>query len=248
MAVTAVLLTGCSDGEGASEDGEAAVEEPGVTIADRPAPSGWSDDDLVRLDQVARDGDTVTIDLTVAARTDRSFQDHDGQLEPTVWNPRGRVATTVEGRSGGEADTVDPDAAAEAEASLEDLGAERTPDGLVVTLPETVLFEFDSADLVGDADEVVARVAEILEFYADVEVEVRGHTDDVGEDEYNQELSESRAEAVVDALIDAGASPSQLTAIGFGASDPIAPNSTPSGEDDPEGRQRNRRVEIVLRE
>lgn len=174
--------------------------------------------------------------------------DIDGQLPATVWNPRGRVATTVQGRGGAEADTVDPDAAAEAEASLEDLGAERTPDGLVVTLPETVLFDFDSAELVGDADEVVARVAEILAFYADVEVEVRGHTDDVGSDEYNQELSEARASAVVDALVGAGASSAQLTAVGRGASDPIAPNATPSGDDDPEGRQQNRRVEIVLRE
>ncbi|WP_052666425.1 OmpA family protein [Nitriliruptor alkaliphilus] len=174
--------------------------------------------------------------------------DIDGELEPTTWNPRGRVATTVAGRGGGDPDTVDADDAAEAEASLEDLGAERTPDGLVVTLPETVLFEFDSADLVGDADEVVVRVAEILAFYTDVQVEVRGHTDDVGSDEYNQELSEGRAQAVVDALVAAGASSSQLTAVGFGATDPVAPNATADGEDDPEGRQRNRRVEIVLRE
>jgi OmpA-OmpF porin, OOP family len=94
----------------------------------------------------------------------------------------------------------------------------------------------------------VARVAEVLAFYADVEVEVRGHTDDVGGDEYNQQLSEDRAQAVVDALVTAGASPVQLTAVGFGASDPIAPNRTAAGDDDPEGRQLNRRVEVVLRE
>jgi outer membrane protein OmpA-like peptidoglycan-associated protein len=225
---------------------EVSVPDEADGGADGPSAAALPAHALAASAEDDEDGDDVGEEetgptLTVAI-------DIDGELEATTWNPRGRVATTVDGRGGSEADTVDPEAAAEAEASLEDLGAERTPEGLVVTLPETVLFDFDSADLVGDADEVVARVAEVLAFYADVEVEVRGHTDDVGSDEYNQQLSEDRARAVVDALVAAGAAPAQLTAVGFGASDPIAPNRTAAGDDDPEGRQLNRRVEVVLRE
>jgi outer membrane protein OmpA-like peptidoglycan-associated protein len=220
------------------DEADGGADEPSAAALPAHALAASAEDDEDGADATEEGaGPTLTVAIDI-----------EGELPPTTWNPRSRVVTSVAGRAGAEADTVDPEAAAEAEASLEDLGAERTPDGLVVTLPETVLFDFDSADLVGDADEVVARVAEVLAFYADVEVEVRGHTDDVGGDEYNQQLSEDRAQAVVDALVTAGASPVQLTAVGFGASDPIAPNRTTAGDDDPEGRQLNRRVEVVLRE
>jgi outer membrane protein OmpA-like peptidoglycan-associated protein len=172
-------------------------------------------------------------------------------LPTTTWRFTGAVTTSVAGRGHADrasAEAVDPAAAEEAERSLEELGAERTPDGLVVTLPETILFEFDSAELMGDADATIARVAEVLAYYDDVDVEVRGHTDSRGEDDYNQRLSEERAEAVRDTLVSAGVSAGRLTAAGFGASDPVAPNETPDGQDDPEGREQNRRVEIVLRE
>lgn len=188
-------------------------------------------------------GREPTVELTI---------DIHSEIPSSGWSPRGRMTSSVEGVAhGGDSATseeVDPDEAAEVEKSLEDLGAERTPDGLVVTLPETVLFEFDSAELIGDASEVIENTAPILEYYSDVEVEVRGHTDSIGDDEYNQKLSEDRAAAVRDALIDAGAPSAQLEAVGFGADVPVAPNTTPDGEDDPEGRALNRRVEIVLKD
>lgn len=172
-------------------------------------------------------------------------------LPSSSFQPRGAIVSRVlGGQRGGDmsGDEIDADTAAEAERSLEDLGAERTPEGLVVTLPETVLFEFDSTELIGDADEVITDVAELLEFYSHVEVEVQGHTDSMGEVEYNQELSEDRAETVRSALIDAGAQGSQMTAVGFGQDRPVAPNVNPDGSDNEEGRQQNRRVEIVLRD
>jgi outer membrane protein OmpA-like peptidoglycan-associated protein len=175
-----------------------------------------------------------------------------GEVPRTSWSARGPVLSTVHGRDrGGQSatsDEVGADAATAAERSLEELGAERTPEGLVVTLPETILFEFDSAELLGAADETIDRVADLLAYYADVDVEVQGHTDDHGEPGYNQELSEDRAEAVRDALVSAGASAAQLTTVGFGETQPVAPNQTDDGEDDPEGREQNRRVEIVLRD
>jgi len=73
---------------------------------------------------------------------------------------------------------------------------------------------------------------------------VTGHTDSVGENDYNQTLSEARADAVVEALRTAGVS-STLTAEGRGEAEPVAPNEV-DGQDYPAGRQLNRRVEIVI--
>jgi photosystem I P700 chlorophyll a apoprotein A2 len=173
-------------------------------------------------------------------------------IEASTWNPVGSVRTVVVGRdqpgSSLASDEIAPDAAEEAERSLEELGAERTPEGLVVTLPETILFEFDSAELTGDASDEIEALVEVLDYYVEVAVEVAGHTDSHGEDDYNQTLSEERARAVLDALVAAGASGGQLTAVGYGATRPVAPNETADGQDDPDGRQQNRRVEVILRE
>lgn len=77
---------------------------------------------------------------------------------------------------------------------------------------------------------------------------IEGHTDSKGSDSYSQEQSERRALAVKDWLVrQAGSTPARLTARGLGETRPVAPNTRPDGSDDPAGRQRNRRVEVVLR-
>lgn len=130
---------------------------------------------------------------------------------------------------------------------LSELDTSTTPEGTVITLPEVVLFDFDRAELKPDARATLAEVSEVLAFYAEAPVSVRGHTDAKGPDDYNQDLSERRATAVVAALAgDHGIDPSRLRAEGLGESQPVAPNEHPDGSDDPEGRQQNRRVEIVL--
>ncbi len=130
---------------------------------------------------------------------------------------------------------------------LSELDTSTTPEGTVITLPEVVLFDFDRAELKPDARATLAEVAEVLAFYAEAPVSVRGHTDAKGADDYNQDLSERRAAAVVAALAgDHGIDPSRLQAEGLGESQPVAPNEHPDGSDNPEGRQQNRRVEIVL--
>lgn len=175
------------------------------------------------------------------------------ELPTTEIRRRPSVLSTIDGVSSPVGDTasaevVEPDAAAEAERSLEELGAERTPDGLVVTLPETVLFDFDSADLRATADDTLADVAEVLTYYDQAEIGVEGHTDGKGERDHNQDLSERRAQAVADALADADVATGRMEVVGYGMDRPIASNTTADGSDDPDGRQRNRRVEIVLRE
>lgn len=103
-----------------------------------------------------------------------------------------------------------------------------------------VHFDFDKATLRPEAKVILNEAAALLEQHERVVVEVAGHTDSVGTDQYNQGLSERRAIAVRDYLIEQGVRASRLTAVGYGESRPVATNDTD------EGRQQNRRVELVV--
>jgi outer membrane protein OmpA-like peptidoglycan-associated protein len=120
--------------------------------------------------------------------------------------------------------------------------------GLRVTLDADVLFDFDRAELRRDAGPRLQRLME--EVSARVPrpaFRVEGHTDWIGSDAYNLRLSARRAEAVRNWLVQAGGVPRPaVSTAGFGESRPVAPNSTPDGRDHPEGRQRNRRVELLV--
>ena len=122
------------------------------------------------------------------------------------------------------------------------LETRQTARGLIVSMPD-VLFDFDSATLKPEAREKLAKIAGILLAYPDLRVEVEGHTDSVGSEEYNQRLSEHRAQAVRDYLTGNGevSTSTIVAANGFGKSRPnLVPNDTAAG------RQRNRRVELVV--
>ena len=129
---------------------------------------------------------------------------------------------------------------------LDEFDAEDGADGTVLRVPDRVLFDFGSADLRDTAADRIERLVALLDSAGDAEVRVQGHTDDIGTDQANQQLSEERAQAVADALESAGVDGSRLTTEGFGSSEPIAPNREDDGADDPDGRQQNRRVEIVV--
>ena len=111
--------------------------------------------------------------------------------------------------------------------------------GLVANMSD-VLFRSGSYELAPGARERLAKVSGIILAYPSLHVSVEGHTDSVGGDEYNQSLSELRAQAVRDYFVQQGISSSAVEAHGFGKTAPIASNDTP------EGRQQNRRVELVL--
>jgi outer membrane protein OmpA-like peptidoglycan-associated protein len=126
-----------------------------------------------------------------------------------------------------------------------DLDARETDRGVVVNLPD-VLFEFARADLTPDARRKVREMADVLGRAArDRRVAVEGHTDSIGSDEYNQRLSEARAETVASGLAAQGIERRRLAVRGFGKRYPVAPN-TVNGRDNPDGRARNRRVEVVI--
>ena len=111
--------------------------------------------------------------------------------------------------------------------------------GLIANMSD-VLFRSGSFELLPGARERLAKVSGIVLAYPSLHVAVEGHTDSVGSDEYNQNLSEHRAESVRDYFVQQGISAGTIEARGFGKSEPIASNDTS------EGRQQNRRVELVL--
>ncbi len=111
--------------------------------------------------------------------------------------------------------------------------------GLIANMSD-VLFRSGSSDLAPGARETLAKVSGILLAYPSLHVSVEGHTDSVGGDDYNQQLSERRAESVRSYFVAQGVAGNTIEAHGFGKTEPIASNDTA------EGRQQNRRVELIL--
>jgi OmpA-OmpF porin, OOP family len=105
-------------------------------------------------------------------------------------------------------------------------------------------FDFNRADVESEFEPVLDETARILQENPDTRVVIEGHTDSIGSEAYNQRLSERRAMAVKDYLVSQGVAADRLEAVGRGESDPVAPNTTPEGSDNPEGRAMNRRAEL----
>jgi len=114
-----------------------------------------------------------------------------------------------------------------------------SPRGLVVNMAD-VLFDFGKHDLKPDAKMKLAKLAGIIQAHPGLRLAIEGHTDNIGSDEANMKLSQQRADAVRDLLLQQGLAADTVTALGLGKADPVADNSTN------EGRQKNRRVEIIV--
>jgi outer membrane protein OmpA-like peptidoglycan-associated protein len=118
--------------------------------------------------------------------------------------------------------------------------------GPVVILSDTI-FEYGTSTLQRDAKRKIHEIGRIVSERAfRSRVAVEGHSDSTGAEMYNRGLSERRASAVAAELGSAGIAKKNLTARGYGSQFPIAPNARSDGSDDPQGRARNRRVEIVI--
>jgi outer membrane protein OmpA-like peptidoglycan-associated protein len=111
--------------------------------------------------------------------------------------------------------------------------------GLIVSMPD-VLFDFNKYTLKPEARERLAKISGIVLAYPDLKLLIEGHTDSIGSDEYNQTLSEKRADSVRGYLLSSGIPPDHTTAVGLGKSDPVADNSTAAG------RKQNRRVDMIV--
>jgi outer membrane protein OmpA-like peptidoglycan-associated protein len=119
------------------------------------------------------------------------------------------------------------------------LATRDTARGLIANMSD-VLFKTGSFELLSGARERLAKISGIVIAHPGLHLEVEGHTDAVGSDDYNQKLSENRAQAVRDYLIQQGIPDNAIVSRGLGKTQPVATNDTP------DGRQQNRRVELVL--
>lgn len=120
--------------------------------------------------------------------------------------------------------------------------------GIPIAL-DNVYYEFNSAELTEPSKKVLDFLVPIMEDNAEMEIELGAHTDNVGTDEYNMELSNKRAQSCVDYLVSKGIAQARLTAKGYGESMPIAPNEIGRGKrkkDNPDGRAKNRRTEFKV--
>ena len=117
--------------------------------------------------------------------------------------------------------------------------------GTVITLEDSVLFDFGSSELRGQASTTLTNLATVIKDSKAPKVQVQGHTDSVSDDAFNQKLSEQRAQAVSNALKSDGVA-ADLEAVGYGETKPVAPNENPDGSDNPAGRRLNRRVEVFV--
>jgi outer membrane protein OmpA-like peptidoglycan-associated protein len=130
---------------------------------------------------------------------------------------------------------------------VEDLAIQETKTEVRIELSGDILFDFDKATLRPEAAPVLERVAEVIRKYGKPMVRIEGHTDSKGNHDYNVKLSQRRADSVKDWLVKKGAIGGTLVTKGLAEAQPVAPNQNPDGSDNPEGRQKNRRVEIVVR-
>jgi outer membrane protein OmpA-like peptidoglycan-associated protein len=130
--------------------------------------------------------------------------------------------------------------AAELQKGLKNAKVERVGEGIKITFNSGILFDIDSDNLKPEAKQNVEDLAKTLNKYSDTQVLIEGHTDSTGSADHNQALSDRRAGSVSDYLKVKNVSPTRLSTVGYGPSQPVASNSTAHG------RELNRRVEIAI--
>jgi outer membrane protein OmpA-like peptidoglycan-associated protein len=134
--------------------------------------------------------------------------------------------------------------------AIADLEVKETPTEIRIELAADVLFDFDKADILPKAEETLKQAAALIAGRGSdrTRVRIEGHTDAKGDDDYNQRLSERRASSVSAWMSrQGGLGDFEFESAGKGETQPVAPNTKTDGSDDPEGRQKNRRVEIVVK-
>lgn len=130
--------------------------------------------------------------------------------------------------------------AEELEDELEGAEVDRVGEGIAVRFDNSLMFDFDSASLRSNARSELTKLADNLREYPNTDLVIVGHTDSVGSDDYNMNLSQQRANAARDYLIAQNVSPSRVTTVGKGEREPVESNDSDAG------RQQNRRVEVAI--
>lgn len=130
--------------------------------------------------------------------------------------------------------------AEELKKDLEGATVERVGEGILITFESGLVFDFDSYNLREETKTNLTELSETLKKYDDTNILIEGHTDNTGEDNYNQKLSENRADAVENFIVTQGIDKSRVTTKGYGESQPLDSNDTDAG------KQKNRRVEVAI--
>lgn len=129
--------------------------------------------------------------------------------------------------------------------SIQDIGVNLIPKTSMII--KNIYYEYDKYELTKEAKEKIEKtLLKILNETPQIVIEISAHTDSKGDDEYNRNLSQQRAESVVKHLVRKGIDPKRLYAKGYGETKPIAPNENPDGSDNPAGREKNRRTEFKI--
>jgi outer membrane protein OmpA-like peptidoglycan-associated protein len=163
------------------------------------------------------------------------------------WNPQiGQIQRPGEIQRAGE---IQKSGEIQAPKGVEAVKATTTECDTHIGVLADALFDFDKADLRIDAEATLEAAIPQIRQATDGgkrPARVEGHTDSKGGEAYNMRLSEARARSVRDWLVQRDVLPASAGIVGFGKSMPIAPNTFEDGSDNPEGRQKNRRVEIAV--
>ncbi|HEX2919624.1 MAG TPA: OmpA family protein [Bacteroidales bacterium] len=150
------------------------------------------------------------------------------------------IGATVGGATGAVIGKKMDKQAAEIKNTVPDAKVERVGEGIIVEFSSNVLFDFDKSDVTADASPTLDKLVQVLNKYPDTNIELQGHTDNTGSENYNQTLSEKRARAVDRYLTGNGIPAKRVKIKGFGESAPKYDNNTDSG------RAQNRRVEFLI--
>lgn len=187
----------------------------------------------------------IAMQQLTTAQAKQVVKEGESERERAVLEARAREAAALAARNAQDAQRsaqqvgVANEQIAALQQQLKDLNAKQTERGMVLTLGD-VLFDTGKATLKPGAQSTLERLAAFLNQSSDSSVIIEGHTDSMGSDDYNMELSQRRAEAVKAALVQRNIDPQRVVAVGKGEAAPVAGNESASG------RQQNRRVELVI--
>lgn len=217
----------------ARQQAEVATNTARARQLDANIKQAGSEADRIRLQARTQEADAARLRAEAQARNAQIAQQQALSAEQRAAQQQAEAAAAMAQASAAQ------DRVRALEAQLREMEAQQTERGLLVTLGD-VLFAFNRADLSAQAAPRLYKLANFLQQFPDRKLLIEGYTDSVGGDSYNQDLSERRAQAVRDALVQRGVDSSRITARGYGKAHPVADNASP------EGRAMNRRVEIVI--
>lgn len=139
-------------------------------------------------------------------------------------------------------------ASASQDEAIEGLVVKETEKEITIDLSSDILFDFNKSSIRSDASRALTAAEKILSKHPNTAINLEGHTDSVGSDQYNRDLSMKRALSVREWFIENSDIPARrFKLFGLGESRPVSPNANPDGSDNPDGRQKNRRVTIVVK-